>query len=146
MKFLFLFFVLPFFSFDTSNEWLKDFDQAQKIAAEKNQNILINFSGSDWCGPCMRMRKEIFEADDFKSYSADHLVLLNADFPRNKKNRLDKLQQEKNDKLADKYNPGGKFPYTILITAGGKVIKEWDGLPGMTAKEFVKQIKPVSDN
>ena len=105
--------------------WLTNFEEARKIAKEKNRFILLNFSGSDWCGPCMRMRKEIFESTDFKTFSDTHLVLLNADFPRNKKYRLSKEQQIHNDKLADKYNAAGKFPLTILLDAQGNLVKEW---------------------
>lgn len=144
MKLLFL--LLSFFAFNSGNEWLTDFEQAKKIAAEKNEYILLNFSGSDWCGPCMRMRAEIFGSGDFKNYAGSHLVLLNADFPRNKKNKLGKEKEKQNDQLADKYNPNGKFPYTILMTAQGNVIKEWDGLPDVKPNEFVKQIMLISEN
>ena len=126
--------------------WLTNFEEARKIAEEKNRFILLNFSGSDWCGPCMRMRKEIFESTDFKTFSDTHLVLLNADFPRNKKNRLSKEQQIHNDKLADKYNAAGKFPLTILLDAQGNLVKEWDGLPDLKPAEFVNEIERISDS
>ena len=138
MKLIFLFFT--FLLVNTTNGWLTDFEQAKKIASEKNEYILLNFSGSDWCGPCIRMRKEIFESEEFKNYAENHLVLLNADFPRNNKNKLSKEQQSKNDQLADKFDPTGKFPLTILINANGNEIKEWDGLPDAKPADFVKQI------
>ena len=137
---LFTTFILP-----TGNEWLTDLEQAKKTAVEKSEYILLNFSGSDWCGPCMRLRKEIFESVDFKKYADEHLVLVNADFPRNKKNELSKDQQKKNDQLAEQYNPNGKFPFTILMNAQGKIIKEWDGLPDLKPIEFVKQITSFSE-
>src|SRR6187402_1522812 len=84
--------------------WLTDFNQAQKIASEKNECLLLNFSGSDWCGPCIRMKKELFDSEEFKKYSDDHLVLVIADFPRNKKNKLSRELEKQNDRLADKYN------------------------------------------
>ncbi|MEO6669024.1 MAG: thioredoxin family protein [Ferruginibacter sp.] len=143
MKFLFLLF--NFFLISPANGWLTDFNQAKKIASEKNEYILLNFSGSDWCGPCMRMRKEIFESADFKNYSKDNLVLLNADFPRNKKNKLSKEQEAQNDQLAEKYNPNGKFPFTILMDAKGGLVKEWDGLPDLKPADFVKQIMQASE-
>lgn len=125
--------------------WLSDFESAQKIASEKKQNILLNFSGSDWCGPCMRMKREIFESTDFISFAADHLVLVNADFPRDKKNQLSKAQQQLNDKLAEQYNPDGKFPFTVLLNPGGKVIKKWDGLPDTKPAQFIAQIRSVDE-
>lgn len=138
MKLLFLFLSIWFMA---DAEWLTDFEQAKRIAAEKNENILLNFSGSDWCAPCMRMKKEIFNSGAFTAYAPEHLVLLNADFPRNKKNKLSREQELKNDSLAERYNPKGKFPFTLLLNASGQVIKAWDGFPNLTAAAFVEQIK-----
>ncbi|MFT3910666.1 MAG: thioredoxin family protein [Ferruginibacter sp.] len=144
MKLLFLLFSVLLFNTDSG--WLTNFDEAKKIAAEKNEYILLNFSGSDWCGPCIRMKTEIFESTAFKNYSEAHLVLLNADFPRYKKNKLSSEQLLHNEKLADKYDPLGKFPYTVLLNAKGDIVKEWDGLAGLKANEFVKQIMLISEN
>jgi thioredoxin-related protein len=120
--------------------WLTNMDEAKKIAAEKHQPILLNFSGSDWCGPCIRMEKDFFEAASFKSYAAEHLVLLNADFPRNKKNKLTESQLKHNEILADRYNKEGKFPLTLLIDAEGKVLKSWEGCPNTNPETFIKEI------
>ena len=125
--------------------WQTDFEKAQQIAKENHQLILLNFSGSDWCGPCMRMRKEIFEDKNFLAMADTSLVLINADFPRNKKNKLDEISTKKNETLADKYNPDGKFPLTLLLNADGKVIKIWDGLPNENAKQLAQQIKTICD-
>jgi thioredoxin-related protein len=97
--------------------WQPDFQSAQQIAKEKHQLILLNFSGSDWCGPCMRMRKEIFMSPAFSSMADTTLVMVNADFPRMKKNQLSKPVKKQNEWLADKYNPEGKFPFTVLLDA-----------------------------
>src|SRR5438309_1122403 len=110
-----LFSVFAFLFFISSAEWLTDFSKAKKEASESKKIILLNFSGSDWCGPCIRLKKEIFDSEAFKSYAADHLVLLNADFPRLKKNQLSKEQTKQNEELADKYNNSGKFPFTVLM-------------------------------
>jgi hypothetical protein len=66
--------------------------------------------------------------------------LVRADFPRHKKNQLDPKQTARNEKLAEQYNPKGKFPLTLLLDAEGRVMKEWDGFQGMSAGEFVSQI------
>ncbi|WP_259068973.1 thioredoxin family protein [Mucilaginibacter sp. X4EP1] len=124
--------------------WLGDFNDAVTEAAKSHKYILINFSGSDWCGPCIRERKEILENDVFEKYASEHLVLVRADFPRQKKNQLSKEQIEKNEKLADKYNPDGKFPYTILVDEHGKVIKAWDGFPNESPENFVSEIASFS--
>jgi thioredoxin-related protein len=125
--------------------WQPDFEKAKQIAAAKHQLILLNFSGSDWCGPCMRMRKEIFENELFSKMADTTLLLVNADFPRKKKNQLDKLIKKQNEDLANKYNPAGKFPFTLLLDAKGNVIKSWDGLPKENAEQFAKLVKSICD-
>ena len=120
--------------------WSGDFNAAQKHAAQEHKLIMINFSGSDWCGPCIRLRKKILESATFENYASDHLVLVRADFPRQKKNQLNKEQVKLNEALADKYNAEGKFPYTLLVDENGEVLKAWDGFPDETAEQFVAQI------
>lgn len=132
--------ILLFTVFASAVTWLGDFNVAKKEAAEKHKLIIINFSGSDWCGPCIRLRKEILETSAFESYAADHLVLVRADFPRAKKNQLSKEQTKLNEALADKYNPEGIFPYTLLVDENGKVLKAWDGFPNKTPEQFVAEV------
>ncbi len=125
--------------------WENDFGKAKQTAAADHKYILLNFSGSDWCGPCIRMHKEIFDAADFISYANEHLVLVNADFPRQKKNQLSKELQEQNDQLAEKYNATGSFPYTVLLTADGKIVKAWEGFPKQGATAFINELKLAVD-
>lgn len=148
MKFLLLFIAASFFHPGVNipgTTWLTDFEAAKITATESNKFILLNFSGSDWCAPCKRLKDDIFTTDIFTKFAVDNLVLVNADFPRLKKNRLDKTQVQQNEALAEKYNPAGQFPLTILITSTGKLVKEWKGLPAMTAEEFVHEIKNSYD-
>src|SRR6478672_3031137 len=119
MKILLTFLLSSFLT--SSSLWLSNIDQAKKEATESHKLILVNFSGSDWCGPCIRMHQEIFENTGFAQYAGDHLVLVNADFPRLKKHELSKDQQAKNDQLADKYDKDGIFPLTVLLSSDGKV-------------------------
>ncbi len=125
--------------------WQTDFEKAKQIAREKHQLILLNFSGSDWCGPCIRMHKEIFGDTKFTAMADANLVLVNADFPRNKKNQPEKLIKKQNEALAEKYNPEGKFPFTVLLDANGKVLRSWDGLPDVSDPQFASQIKSICD-
>jgi len=127
-------------------DWGTDFTKAQQQAAQSKKMILLNFSGSDWCGPCIRLRKEIFDADVFDKYAAEHLVLVSADFPRNKKNQLSKEQTKQNEALADKYNKEGKFPLTILFDSSGKILKQWDGLPNESPEAFTEEVKKIIIN
>ncbi|RFZ81875.1 thioredoxin family protein [Mucilaginibacter terrenus] len=121
--------------------WSGNFDEAQQQAHQSHKMIMVNFSGSDWCGPCIRLRKEILETSAFNDYAQDHLVLVRADFPRLKKNQLSKEQVKRNEALAEKYNAEGKFPFTLLLDENGKVLKTWDGYPDLTTPQFVAQIQ-----
>jgi thioredoxin-related protein len=125
--------------------WLGDFNMAINEAAKENKLILVNFSGSDWCGPCIMLRKEILESSTFEGYAKGHLILVRADFPRQKKNQLDAAQVKRNEALADKYNPDGKFPFTLLIDKNGKVLKQWDGFPDESPEKFVAEIAPIAN-
>jgi thioredoxin-related protein len=128
-----------------SSTWETDLEKAKQKAQSEHKLILLNFSGSDWCGPCIRMHKEIFENDSFTQYADDHLVLINADFPRSKKHKLSEDQQKKNDQMADKYNKEGIFPLTLLMTADGKILKRWEGFPQISPDSFTSQIKSFAD-
>src|SRR5581483_4260455 len=127
-------FLLPFTM--AVNGWFNNFNEAKEAAKKEHKYILLNFSGSDWCGPCIRMHKEILESAVFTQLADQSLVMVNADFPRMKKNQLPAQQQEQNNALADKYNPKGNFPYTLLLDADGRVIKDWNGFPNTTAEGF----------
>lgn len=139
-----LVFLFTAFIFSTIT-WLGDFNAATSEAAKENKLILINFSGSDWCGPCIRLRKEILESSTFEHYAQDNLILVRADFPRQKKNQLDATQVKRNEALADKYNPEGKFPFTVLVDKNGKVLKEWDGYPNESPEKFISEINPFAN-
>lgn len=125
--------------------WLTDLEKAKETAAEKHCYILLNFSGSDWCVPCIQLKKQVFDTDEFRAFADTNLVLVNVDFPRTNKRKLDKQQLLRNEQLAEKYNPGGRFPFTLLLNADGNVIKSWDGLPGTTTSAFIMQIKSIQD-
>jgi thioredoxin-related protein len=135
-----IFFLASFTTIPRTN-WLTNFEQAKTEASQSKKFILLNFSGSDWCVPCMRLKTEYFSSEAFVEYADDNLVLANADFPRLRKNQLEKSQVEHNESLADKYNPEGKFPLTILMTSTGKEIKQWDGVPQKSPEQFVEEIK-----
>ena len=137
MKLLFL---LPLFFFP-GNQWHNNLEEARSIAQKEHKYILLNFSGSDWCGPCIRMKNEFFESGAFKEMADTELVLVNADFPRSRKNQPSSAQQKLNDEMADKYNSQGKFPYTLLLDPNGKVLQSGEGLPEETVESFIVEIR-----
>lgn len=130
--------------FTVPASWMGDFNEAQKQAKATHKQILINFSGSDWCGPCIRLRKEILESETFEQYAAANLLLVRADFPRQKKNQLPKEQVKLNESLAEVYNKDGKFPFTVLVDENGKVLKSWDGFPDVSPQAFVSEIDKLN--
>jgi thioredoxin-related protein len=125
-------------------KWLTDLNKAEQIAKTEHKLILLNFSGSDWCIPCMKLRADIFNSDAFTQYANNNLILVNADFPRKKKDQLSKEQQKENDELAAKYNPDGRFPFTILLDSNGNKLKVWDGYYSQGPGNFVNEITAVN--
>lgn len=123
--------------------WSTDLSKAKDEARKEHKLILLSFSGSDWCIPCIKTRKEIFDKEAFMDYAASSLVLVNVDFPRLKKNALSKEQTKQNEALADTYNKKGVFPLTLLLDAEGKVLKEWEGFPDVNPEVFVSQISAI---
>jgi len=99
-----------------SEGWLTDFEAAKKQAAEQKRPILIDFSGSDWCGWCIKLDKEVFSKDSFKVYAKENLVLVLADFPSAKK--LPAEVKAQNEALLEKYGVRG-FPTVLLLDAEG---------------------------
>ncbi|MGE0087894.1 MAG: thioredoxin family protein [Bacteroidales bacterium] len=132
--------LIVFFSFFLTSlhaqEWVTDYDEAIKMAVEKNRNIVLVFQGSDWCAPCIKLEREIWTSEEFKAFATNHFIMLKADFPRKKVNLLDKTQQDKNNKLAEKYNKAGNFPFIVLLDANGKVLGE-TGYQKITPKEYI---------
>ncbi|KIC62661.1 thioredoxin family protein [Chryseobacterium taiwanense] len=122
-------------------------ENAKKQASEKDELILLNFSGSDWCIPCIKLHKNIIETAEFKKLEAENVVVyINADFPRNKKNQLSPELKKENASLADEYNKKGLFPYTLLLNSEGKILKSWEGLPSENALAFSREIRSIKEN
>jgi len=138
---LFILFISAACSSNTKNKsddgWLTNLEQAEKIAQEKNVPILVNFTGSDWCSWCKRLRDEVFDLKEFKDYAKDHLVLLKLDFPRNKK-QSDEVKNY-NRKLMNKYGVRG-FPTILILDADGKVLSQLGYQPG-GPKAFINTLE-----
>jgi len=123
-----------------AQDWTTNFEEARILASKKNQNIVLVFQGSDWCGPCIKLDREIWSSDIFKEFSKSHFVMLKADFPRRKANQLDSEQVQKNTLLAEKYNPAGYFPFVVVLNSDGKVLGE-TGYKNVTPAEYIAQLK-----
>lgn len=121
--------------------WHTNFQEAQKLAQTEQKLILLNFSGSDWCGPCMLLKKEYFNSEVFAAMANEKLILVNADFPRRKNNQLSAEQIAQNEKLADLYNPQGHFPLTLLLDTNGKVLQSWQGKPNSDVDNWTLEVE-----
>ncbi|MFC6858941.1 thioredoxin family protein [Zunongwangia atlantica] len=122
-----------------AQDWKTDFSEAKKEAAKANKPIILVFQGSDWCAPCIKLDKEIWSTEEFKAYAQKNYVMLQADFPRKKKNELTATQQEKNNKLAEMYNPNGYFPFVVILDKSGKVLGQ-AGYQKAEVKEYITML------
>jgi thioredoxin-related protein len=117
------------------------FTQKLETAKTENKSVLLYFSGSDWCAPCVKFKKFIVNTPEFQTFATENLVIYNADFPRLSKNKLAKEVEKENETLADKYNSKGIFPLILLLDTEGNVIKKWEEYPKETVEEFIGKLK-----
>jgi len=140
----FLSFIILWLTISPIPVWMTDYNLAQKEAEKDSKLILLNFSGSDWCLPCIRLKKDVFDQAEFLQYASDHLVLMNADFPRQHKHKISDETKKQNELLAEKYNPAGIFPLTLLITPDGKELKRWEGNESAGANQFIEEVRAAA--
>ena len=128
---------------DVSGEfWLTNYDAAIAQAKKEQKIVMLYFSGSDWCKPCIIWKKEVLDTDVFQSFASNKLVPVKLDFPRLKKNKLSKEQKQLNEKLAGKYNNGGVFPFIVFLDDAGNVIEKTSYRQGDTA-QFIAYVETV---
>ena len=96
--------------------WFEDLPKAQTQAKAEGKSVLIHFSGSDWCGWCMKLRKEVFFKPEFEAYARSNLVLVGIDFPKRKPQPA--AVQKANQKLAEQFQVQG-YPTLILLDSQG---------------------------
>ncbi|CAI8334931.1 MAG: Disulfide bond reductase DsbH [Opitutia bacterium UBA7350] len=126
----------------SSFAWETDFEAAQAKAKATGKPMLLDFTGSDWCGWCIRLKKEVFSQAEFIDYAASAFVLVTVDFPRGKP-QSEALQQQ-NDALAKKYGVSG-FPTIILLSPDGALLAETGYLRG-GAENYVAHLKELLEN
>jgi protein disulfide-isomerase len=122
--------------------WVTDFEAAKKEAAERNVPILADFSGSDWCGWCIKLDGEVFSREEFRKYAKDNLVLFLADFPAAKPQSEELKKQNK--ELAEKYGVRG-FPTVLLLDAKGEVLAR-TGYRRGGAEAYVEYLKEMLED
>jgi thioredoxin-related protein len=123
-------------------QWLYNMDEAKAEATATSRPILISFSGSDWCVPCMRLDRDLFSTAAFAQFSADHLVLLKLDFPARKRNALSAEQLAHNEELAEAYNQSGAFPLVVITDADGDVLGQM-AHPLSSAEAYIQSLRSI---
>lgn len=132
-------FLLFFTAFGYSQNWKPSFEEAQNQALAENKNIVLVFSGSDWCAPCIKLDKTVWQSAEFKKESETNWVIYKADFPKKKVNQLNPILTETNKKLAGLYNPSGNFPLVLLLDKSGAVLGI-EGYKNISATEYIQLI------
>ena len=126
----------------SAQDWRTDWDIARVEAEQANKKLILVFSGSDWCIPCIKLEKEIWESSSFTQYAEQYYVLFRADFPKRKKNKLPETIQKLNDRLASEYNSKGYFPLVVVLDAKGKV-KGQLGYEKLTPEAYIALIEQL---
>jgi thioredoxin-related protein len=117
-------------------KWNTDLPAAIAKAKAENKTVLVNFTGSDWCGWCIKLKNETFTKQEFNDYAAKNLVLVELDFPRSKP-QPDALKQA-NRKLQSQYQVRG-FPTLVALDGNGKELWKNPGyVPGGPAGLIAK--------
>lgn len=132
-------FVFVFFKAEVvaAQDWKYDLEEVKLLAKKTDQNIVLFFTGSDWCPPCIKLEKNIFSSKDFIEFAKDNFVWLKADFPKRRKNRLSAEQQKKNQDLADEYNKKWVFPVILVLDKEAKVLGVTGYRRGFDAKSYI---------
>ena len=113
---LVLAFITGIASLASAGEWLTNYDQALNKAKSEHKQLVMDFTGSDWCGWCMKLDKEVFSLPEFKDYADKNLVLLKLDFPRHK--TLSDEEKKQNAQLAEKFHIEG-YPTIVVLNSDG---------------------------
>lgn len=123
-----------------SEGWETDFEKASAKAKAEGKHLLIDFSGSDWCGWCVKLDKEVFSQKAFQEYAKENLVLVLADFPRDKSGQSAELRKQ-NDKLSKKFGVRG-FPTVYILDPEGKSIAK-TGYQAGGPEAYVEHVKKL---
>lgn len=118
--------------------WLADFSRAKKEAQKKNRLILMDFTGSDWCGWCAKFDKDILWTKEFHDYASKHLVLVRVDFPH-KKFQSAKTKKT-NQALKKEYRVKG-YPTFIFLGKEGKELGRQVGYAAGGARRFISMLE-----
>jgi thioredoxin-related protein len=121
-------------------EWLTNVQAAQEKASRENKLLLLDFTGSDWCGWCMKLKAEVFDQPEFATFAESRLVSVEIDFPRHKS--IPQAQAQINEQLASALHITG-FPTIIILNSAGRPLGKLGYTPG-GPKAFIAQIERLA--
>jgi thioredoxin-related protein len=128
------------FTAAADSTWLTDVAKAQAQAKAENKLVLLDFTGSDWCRWCVKLKKEVFSTPEFTEYAQKNLVLVEVDFPKHK--AIPEAEKSAHKALAQKYGVRG-FPTIILLDGAGKQVAQLgfdDGLENKNEQDPDKMV------
>ncbi|MCK5146576.1 thioredoxin family protein [bacterium] len=120
-------------------KWNTNFEEAKLQASKEEKIILLNFTGSDWCGWCFKLRDEVFKLEAFKTYAQEELILVEVDFPKRK--ALDADVKKQNKLLAEKYGVQG-FPTILVLNSKGEIVAK-TGYKRGGSQNYVNHLKSL---
>jgi thioredoxin-related protein len=134
------------FSFVTTiargSEWQTDYEQALATAKAARKCVLLDFTGSDWCGPCIEMKKVVFSKAAFLNYAKKNLVLVEVDYPRVK--TLPEKVTKQNERLLHQYGiDKSGYPTVILLNPDGKMIGHLGGYGGERPADIIAWVEKL---
>ncbi|OAI43438.1 hypothetical protein AYO41_00065 [Verrucomicrobia bacterium SCGC AG-212-E04] len=123
-----------------ASEWQTNYEKALATAKTENKLVLLDFTGSDWCGPCIALKKNVFSQAKFLEYAKKHFVLVEIDYPQ-KSVLADDLKQQ-NEKLKKQYGIDRKgYPTVIVVNSEGKIIGEFNGYDGEGPADIIARLE-----
>ena len=118
--------------------WGDDLAAAKAQAAKNNKLVFVDFTGSDWCPPCMALHDHVLTQKAFLDFAEKNLELVVIDFPKNKP--LDEKVELANRALAEEYKIGS-FPTVLVLDVDGSVVHREEGFGNKNAQAYTKDLK-----
>ncbi len=119
--------------------------ESLQISNSENKAIMLVFSGSDWCKPCIQLKKEILDSASFTDLT-EQFVFMYLDFPYKKANRLSPEETKHNESLAEFFNPDGQFPKVVLIDGFKNKIADLNYEKGMSCESFISNLEQIIES
>jgi thioredoxin-related protein len=124
-----------------AQNWQTNYQTAAEQARAVQKAMIVVFSGSDWCAPCIKLDRNVWQSEAFAKASKNWIIY-KADFPKKKQNQLPTEIKKQNEKLAEKFNPNGIFPLVVMIQPDGKVVGQLS-YEAITAEAYIDKIKKI---